>query len=251
MNNHIIVKDRDGIRTVTINRPDKKNALTHAMYQDMADALAEYDADPDLRALIFTGAGDMLTAGNDLADFADGNFTLDFPVVGFLRALIDAQKPILCAVNGDGIGIGTTMLLLSDLVFIAEGAHLSVPFAGLGLVPEAGASILLPATVGRAIAQDMFLTGRRLSATEAVQNGIASRIYTPDQLMAETQIAARQIARTAPNAIRRTKALVHHDRAQIHAQLDTELKWFADQLGSDEFRESLAAKLEKRPPNFD
>lgn len=250
MSGHIIIKDRDRIRTVTINRPDKKNAITHDMYRAMTEALTGYANDPALRALIFTGAGDMFTAGNDLKDFADGNFTLDFPVVKFLHALIDAEKPILCAVNGDGIGIGMTMLLLSDLVFMDDGAHLSVPFAGLGLVPEAGASILLPATVGRAMAQDMFLTGRRLTAAEAITHGIASRMFPAKQVLDETVTVARQIASSAPMAIRRTKALLNHDRDQIRTQLDRELTWFAEQLASHEFRESLAAKLEKRMPDF-
>lgn len=250
MSDNILIEDHDRIRVVTINRPDKKNAITHDMYRAMTGALQDYEARPDLRALILTGAGDIFTAGNDLKDFTSGNFTLDFPVVKFLHALIDAEKPILCAVNGDGIGIGTTMLLLSDLVFIAEGTYLSVPFVGLGLVPEAGASILLPATVGRAMAQDMFLTGRKLSAAEAVEHGIASRLCAADQVLEEARDAAHQIATSAPTATRRTKTLVHHDRDQIHAQLTKELTWFADQLASDEFRESLAAKMEKRTPDF-
>lgn len=236
--------------TVTIDRPDKKNALTQPMYARMVDALREYDSDPGLRALVLTGRGEMFTAGNDLGDFATSSGDGKAPGVQFIEALPAASKPLLAAVNGPAIGIGLTMLLHFDLVFASENANFRAPFVQLGVVPEAGSSILLPAAVGMAMANDILLAGRILDANDALRAGLVSRVLPVDELMPTTSGVAARMANAAPNAMRLSKALIRHDRSQVQAQTAVELRAFDEQLRSSEFKESVRAFTEKRPPRF-
>src|SRR5271155_5109764 len=162
---------------VTIDRPAKRNALTQAMYERMTDALLEADSDPDVGAVLITGVGDVFTAGNDLSDFASGA-NLD-QVVRFLGALSSVRVPLVAAVNGLAIGVGLTMLLHCDLVYVEPTAQLSVPFVELGLVPEAAASLLLPRFIGERRASEVILSGRHIDGVEAAAWGLANEAVSP------------------------------------------------------------------------
>ncbi|MHA6263944.1 enoyl-CoA hydratase-related protein [Arenibacterium sp. CAU 1754] len=251
MSENIAVSSRDGVTTLTITREDKKNALTQAMYGAMADAITAYGAEDATRAFVITGAGDMFTAGNDLQDFAMGAKIQGIPpVIRFLHAIRDCEKPLIAAVNGPAIGVGLTMLLHCDLVYAAQAATFSAPFVRLGLVPEAGSSILLPQTVGMAVANDILLGGRTLSAVEALQHGLVARMLPDDGFQDAIAAIAAGVAAASPTALRRSKALIRTQRDVIAAQMEAEALAFAQQLGSPDFAESVAALREKRVPVY-
>lgn len=251
MTDHILIEQDNRVTTLTINRADKKNALTQAMYGAMADALIAYGEDNDQRAFVITGAGDMFTAGNDLQDFAMGSREDDTPpVVRFLNAIRDCPKPVIAAVNGPAIGVGLTMLLHCDLSYAGKSATFSAPFVKLGLVPEAASSMLLPASLGMAVANDILLAGRTLSAEEAHHYGLISRVFEDSALLSEVQKIAATIAGYAPNALRKSKALIRTQRETVAAHMLTEGMEFAAQLKSPDFAESVAAMMEKRAPNY-
>jgi len=252
MTHPIVITDTDRVRTLVINRPDKKNAITQAMYQTMADAITDYGNDDSARAFVLTGAGDMFTAGNDLMDFAAGQRSAhDTPPVGqFLAAISSCPKPLIAAVNGMAIGVGLTMLLHCDLVYAGQSATFSTPFSALGLVPEAASSMLLPASVGMAVANDMLLAARVLTADEAHAYGIASRVFADSDLLDEVAKIAAQVAAMAPTAMKKSKALIRHNRAAITAHMAVEAEDFSAQLQHPEFAESVAAKMQKRSPDY-
>lgn len=251
MSEHILVEHTGRVTTLTIARPQKKNALTQAMYGAMADAIVAYGADPQQRALLITGTGDMFTAGNDLKDFATERDGAEAPpVYRFLEAIQGCPKPIVAAVNGAAIGVGLTMLLHCDLVYASEAASFSAPFVSLGLVPEAASSKLLPEAVGRAVANDLFYTGRRLSADEALGFGLVARVFPAAELMPAVTALAAQVAAAAPTAARRTKALVRYQRDEVSQRMAAEATLFQEQLLSPEFPESVAAIKQKRFPEF-
>ncbi|UYV36088.1 enoyl-CoA hydratase-related protein [Rhodobacteraceae bacterium D3-12] len=251
MDDHIKI-DREGrVITLTLQREEKKNALTQAMYAAMADALESYAEDDEARAFVITGAGDMFTAGNDLYDFAKGDRETEVPPVWrFLAAIRECPKPVIAAVNGHGIGIGLTMLLHCDLVYASTSATLSVPFVQLGLVPEAASSTLLPAAVGMAIANDMLLAGRVITAEEAERFGLVARVFEDAQLSGEVAKIAAAVAAMAPKAMVLSKALIRDNREAVAAKMAEEAKHFAAQLQGPEFAESVAAKMQKRAPNY-
>jgi enoyl-CoA hydratase/carnithine racemase len=248
----LVTTGRDGaVVIVTINRPDKKNALTHAMYTAMADALDRASGDDGVRVVLLRGAGDSFSAGNDMVDFqnpppGDG----ERPVARFLRTLLNFEKPVVVAVQGSAVGVGTTMLLHCDIVIVAESARLQVPFVNLALVPEFASSLLLPRRVGAAVASDMFLTGRVLSGREAVETGIASRVVADADLDGAAMALAGAVATKAPRAVRLTKRLVRGDRTELAERMAAEGRLFAEQLQSAEFMEAATAFMQKRPANF-
>lgn len=243
---------RDGrVLTVTINRQDKKNALTQEMYGVLADTLVAYGENDDARALVITGAGEMFTAGNDLGDFAKGDREAEVPPVWrFLNAIRDCPKPLIAAVNGPAIGVGLTMLLHCDLVYAGQSATFAAPFVKLGVVPEAGSSILLPAAVGMAMANDILLAGRVLSAEEALRVGLVSRVFDDGGLRAEVGKIAMGMAMAAPVSMKLSKGLIRTGRDQLAAHMATEGKHFAAQLQGPEFAESVAAMAQKRLPDY-
>ncbi|WP_084421188.1 enoyl-CoA hydratase [Henriciella litoralis] len=252
MTDHIKTQLADRILTITINRPERKNALTQAMYGAMADAINDANTNKAIRAIIITGEGDLFTAGNDLTDFASDIARKGgkAPVQRFLEAIRDAEKPLIAAVNGPAIGVGLTMLLHCDIACAAETADFRAPFTQLGLVPEAGSSLLLPATVGNSMANEILLAGRVLSASEALACGLVSRVVpTADILATATGIAAK-IAASAPSAIVKSKALIRGNRDAVEARMTAEGKVFAEQLKSPEFAEAAAAFAQKRKPVF-
>ena len=250
MTDLILTHLADRVLTLTINRPERKNALTQAMYAAMADAIEGANEDPAIRAILLTGTGDMFTAGNDLSDFAGNMDGGKPPVQRFLEAIRDAAKPVIVAVNGPAIGVGLTLLLHADIVYAADTANFRAPFTQLGLVPEAGSSLLLPLTVGNSMANEILLAGRILDAEEALACGLVSRVVPGADLMAAAGAVAAKIAASAPTAMRRSKALTRANRDAVAAQMAAEGKVFAEQLKSPEFAEASAAFMQKRAPVF-
>lgn len=253
MTDHVRTTLSERILTITFARPERKNALTQAMYGAMADAVNAANSDKSVRAIVFTGEGDVFTAGNDLSDFAsiEERESGTPPVTRFLNAIRDAEKPLIAAVNGPAIGVGLTMLLHCDIAYAAARADFRCPFTQLGLVPEAGSSLTLPAVVGRSMANDILLAGRILTADEALACGLVSRVVEDGAVLEAAMQAARRIAASPPNAVLKSKALINHSRDVIAAQMAKEGKIFAEQLQSAEFAEAAAAFREKRAPVFE
>lgn len=251
MTENIKLQTAGRVTTMTISRPEKRNAITQDMYAAMADALEDYAQSEDVRAFVITGAEDYFTSGNDLQDFAKGTKSDGVPpVLRFLTAISTCPKPLIAAVNGPAIGVGVTLLLHCDLIVISATATFSTPFVQLALVPEAASSLLLPATVGMAVANDMLLANRVLDAEEAVRFGLASRVFAFNDLIAETAKIAEQLGDAAPHSIVKTKSLIRHGREQMTDQMEKESVLFAEQLKSPEFAEVVTAKMLKRAPVF-
>jgi enoyl-CoA hydratase/carnithine racemase len=241
-----------GVLRIQLNRPEKKNALNLAMYEALAGALAAAESDPAVRALLLHGAGGAFTAGNDVKDFlrapALGG---DHPAVRFIRAVAGAPKPIVAAVSGPVVGIGTTMLAHCDLVFAAEDARFHLPFVDLGLCPEMAASYLFPALMGHPRAAELMLLAEPFGAAKAREYGLVNEVVPGDRLLAVAGAAAEKLARKPPAALRVTKSLLKRaPRAAVEAAVQEELTRFAERLASPEAREALTAFLEKRPPDF-
>jgi enoyl-CoA hydratase/carnithine racemase len=234
------------IVTATFSRPEKRNALTQAMYHTVADTLEAADADLGISVVVLTGSGVAFTAGNDLADFASGA-SLD-GVQHFLDAISTVKVAVVAAVNGIAVGVGLTMLLHCDLVYVEPDAVFSVPFVSLGLVPEAGSSLLLPRVIGERRASDLLLTGRRITGAEAAEWGLANAAVSP--VLDVALEAARRLSLQPPLALRATKALLRSDDTTVAGRMMQEMSCFADALIGPEFSEANAARTEKRDPVF-
>jgi enoyl-CoA hydratase/carnithine racemase len=252
MSEHIATRLEGGVLELRINRPEKRNALTRPMYAAMAEALEAAAENPAVRAVLLCGSGDGFCAGNDLADFVSGAPPLgqESPSRRFLRAISTHPKPIVAAVQGNAVGIGTTMLLHCDLVVLAENARLALPFVKLGVVPEAASSLLLPRLTGHQRAAEMMLLGEPIDAATAREIGIANRVVAADALMATAGGLAAKLAAQPPTALLLTKALLKTGSAEIAARMDEEGRLFTERLQSDELKEAVAAFFEKRAPNF-
>jgi enoyl-CoA hydratase/carnithine racemase len=241
-----------GVATITIDRPDKKNAITGDMYEALVANLRQAAEDRAVRAVVITGAGTASTAGNDLKDFGNPRFAQpDSPVLTFMQALAAYDKPVIAAVNGLAVGIGVTMLLHCDLVYVAESATFSMPFVNLGLVPEFGSTLLLAAIAGRARAAEKLLLGRPFLAAEAVVMGIANAVLPAGELLAHAQTVARGFNALPPGAVRDTKRLLREAFGPaVKDAILREAACFGPRLAGDEAREAIAAILQKRPPDF-
>jgi enoyl-CoA hydratase/carnithine racemase len=241
-----------GVLRVTIDRPEKKNALTVAMYDALAQALRQAEGDAGTRVVLIHGAGDAFTAGNDLADFVQHPPTGESsPVFQFLDAISTATKPVVAAVHGPAIGIGTTMLLHCDLVFATRDARLQMPFVTLGLCPEAAASYLLPLAVGPARAAELLLLGDPFSGEEARDWGLVNEVVSEEHLLEVALDKARAIAARPPASVRLTKAFLrraHGDAVQETIRAEAEA--FLERLHSPEAAEAFTAFFEKRAPDF-
>jgi len=202
----IVIEQIDQVLHLTLNRPEKKNAITQAMYSTLASNLNNAAGDFGIRAVVISGNGKAFTAGNDIMDFMNEEITLSSPVFHFLKALHDFPKPLIAAVQGNAVGIGTTMLMHCDLVYAAPDTLFAMPFVTLGLVPEAGSSILFPRLVGHAKASEIFLTGRDFGATEALEMGLINGIEADS--VHKALAIAEVIAHQPPNAVLNTKALL-------------------------------------------
>jgi enoyl-CoA hydratase/carnithine racemase len=243
----ITVEIEGRIVLVTFNRPEKRNAITQDMYRTMADTLEAADADLSVAAVIFTGHGEeAFTAGNDLQEFASGA-NLD-QVTRFLHAIATVNVPLIAAVNGMAIGVGLTMLLHCDFVYVEPSVVLSAPFVALGLVPEAASSLLLPQVVGARHASEILLAGRKINGHEAAEWGLANAVASP--VLPAAREAAASLATQPPQALRTSKALLHSDEHSIVGRMNQEMGEFFNALGGTEFKEVIAARNEKRPPVF-
>lgn len=236
---------RDGaLVEVRMNRPAKKNALTGAMYGAMADAIVAAGEDAEVKAVLISAEGDMFSAGNDLSDFAaaGGRPSGDEPrnAQRFLHAIATAQKPLIAAVTGHGVGIGTTMLLHCDIVIIAEDARLTTPFTSLGVTPEAASSLLLPARIGYARAFMMLALGQPVSGAEAARIGIATEALPRGEVDARARLAARECCARPAEAMRITKMLMR-DMGGVTARIEQETGHFQERLRSPEARAAFEA----------
>ena len=234
------------VLTLSLNRPEKMNALNRAMYQGLTTALNDAAGDFGVRAVVLTGEGEHFTAGNDIVDFMDNPPTSESSEVAeFLAALLNFPKPLLAAINGNAVGVGTTMLLHCDVVIAGPTAKFSMPFASLGLVPEAGSSFLFPQLVGYQRAARIFMTGESFGATEAIEMGLVTSTEA-DPLAKAKEIAAH-IAEQPPQAIINTKALLKartHDA--VAAVMKAEFEIFSMALQSDEAMEAFMKFMSKK-----
>ena len=248
----ILIERHGGAQVLRFNRPAKKNAITQAMYTALAQGIAAGEADAGIGAHLFAGSGGIYCAGSDLKDFlARGTFNAaNAPVFQFLSALVHAQKPLIAAVDGAAIGIGTTMLLHCDLVYASPAARLATPFLDLGVVPEAASSLLLPQRAGHPVAFEMLCLGERLDAERALAAGLINAILPADQLEAHALAAGQRLAAKPREALIVSRRLLRGDPAAIRARMLEEFKHFEAQLKSPEAQEAVAAFLEKRPPDF-
>jgi enoyl-CoA hydratase/carnithine racemase len=248
----ILIERADGVLSIVLNRPDKKNAITAAMYQEMADGFYEAEKDPTVRAVLLRANGGAFSAGNDLDDFLnDPPKGLDAPVFQFLRRISVFPKPIVAAVPGVAVGIGTTMLLHCDMVYASPQTKFSLPFAQLGLCPEAASSLLLPRTAGYQRAAEKLLTGEAFDVNEAIAMGFVNGAIDAAELDAYAFAKAKKLAALPASSLRITKALMKRSQAsEVTARMETEAEQFAQMLTAPEAREAFQAFFEKRKPDF-
>jgi len=253
MSEHIRVEREGGVTTLRMNRPEKRNALTQAMYSGLADGLDDAAADPAVRVVVIAGAGGAFTAGNDLGDFLaeaprDG---AERPVGRFLRTISQFPKPLVAAVGGVAVGVGTTMLLHCDLVYAADTARFQLAFINLGLVPEAASSLLLPRMIGTTRASELLMFGETFSAADAERYGIVNRTVPAAELDALVAERAATLAAKPAGALRSTKHLLRHSTtATVTERMAEEGALFAAGLQSAEAREAMTAFMEKRKADF-
>jgi enoyl-CoA hydratase/carnithine racemase len=252
MTEQVEIKNESGILTLTLKRPDKKNALTNEMYGALADAIEGAQDDAAVRVILIRGEGDSFTAGNDLGEFAavaSGKATGERHVTRFIHSLGRATKPLVAAVQGRAVGVGTTMLLHCDLVVLADNALLSTPFISLALVPEAASSILMPLRIGYARAFELFALGEPVAANVALQWGLANRVVRLDKLDAEATALAQRLAKQPLGSLVATKKLMRNGEMLVK-QMQAEGEHFEARLKSTEAREAFQAFAERRPPDF-
>jgi enoyl-CoA hydratase/carnithine racemase len=248
----ILIERAEGVLSIVLNRPDKKNAITAAMYQEMADGFYEAEKDATVRAVLMRGNGGVFSAGNDLDDFLnDPPKDLSAPVFEFLRRISTCPKPVVAAAAGVAVGIGTTMLLHCDLVYAASATKFSLPFAQLGLCPEAASSMLLPRIAGYQRAAEKLLTGEAFDATEAMNMGFVNGVLDAAELDAYAFAKAKKLAALPASSLRVTKSLMKSAQAvEVQKRMEEEAGHFARMLTAPEAREAFEAFFEKRKPDF-
>jgi enoyl-CoA hydratase/carnithine racemase len=248
----ILADTESGVMTITLNRVDKKNSITSAMYAAMADALDAAGADAAVRAVVIQGHESIFSAGNDIGDFLNAPpATPDAPVFRFLRGISSFPKPLVAAVCGPAVGIGTTLLLHCDLVYAGDNAAFSMPFVNLGLCPEAASSFLVPQRMGYARAAEALLLGEPFMAESALEMGLVNRIVPPSEANALAQRQAQKLAAKPLSALLETKRLMKKGHAEIVAErMMEEGASFGRMLKEPAAREAFAAFMEKRKPDF-
>jgi enoyl-CoA hydratase/carnithine racemase len=246
MSELVLVESAAGVCHLRLNRPEKRNAITFAMYAALERALAAANTDDSIRALLLSGEGPGFCAGNDLHDFINGgDFSASHPVLGFLRGLVNLEKPLVAAVHGQTVGIGVTMILHCDLVVAADSTRFSMPFVSLGLVPEAASSLLLPQRIGPQRAAELVLLGKPFDAATAQSLGIVNRVVPEAAALTEARSIAAALAAQPPQALRATRRLLRADPAAALARIDAEADIFGAQLKSAEFMTAVQAFLAK------
>jgi enoyl-CoA hydratase/carnithine racemase len=241
-----------GVMTITLNRVEKKNSITAAMYATMADALVQAEADATVRAVVFQGHETIFSAGNDIGDFLNAPpATAESPVFRFLRGISTFPKPVLAAVCGPAVGIGTTMLFHCDLVYAGDNAAFSMPFVNLGLCPEAASSYLAPQLMGYGRAAEALLLGEPFMAEAALEMGLISRIVPPAEVAALAQRQAQKLAAKPLSSLLETKRLMKQTQApMVAARMAEEGQSFGRMLSEPAAREAFGAFMEKRKPDF-
>jgi len=248
---HIRITTEDRVARIELARPGKKNAITTEMYVQMAEALAAADADANVRAVLLHGAPDCFTAGNDVTDFLERPPGAKSPSWKFFEVLPALSKPIVAAVGGPAVGIGTTLLLHCDLVYASSAARFQLPFVPLGIVPEFGSTYLLPLLAGYQRAAELLLLGEAFDAEKAREVGLVSKIVAPEELMGAAEKAAARLAELPPESLRLTKRLLKGGHAEaVRRTIEEEGRIFRERLDSPEAKEALRAFLEKRKPDF-
>ena len=242
----------DGILRIELNRPGKKNALTGPMYTRLAEIFDEADKDDAVRVVLFHGAGDSFSAGNDVQDFLENPPAPGgSPQIRLAEALVAFGKPIVAAVHGSAVGGGTTMLTHFDFVYAGEGARFLIPFVDLALVPEYGSSLSIPASAGYLRAAELFLLGEPFTARHAAELGLVTRVVPDSDLLATAGATARKLAAKPGGALRASKRLLKSaSSGPLRQAMESETQEFTARLRSDEAKEAFSAFLEKRPPNF-
>jgi enoyl-CoA hydratase/carnithine racemase len=255
MSEHIVCTTAEGVLELTLNRPERKNALTQAMYEAMLQALARVENEPGLRVLLITGAGDSFTSGNDIGDFlamaasdaAESGAVA--PVVRFLYALAGTDVPVVAAVNGSAVGVGVTLLFHCDFVYASDRAMFATPFVDLGLVPEAASSLTMPSQMGYRRAAQMLLLGDRFSAAQMVEAGVVNSAFADGEELAQARSVALRLARKPKRALRSSKRLMR-PVDELRARIGVEAQIFQRALSSPEALEAMTAFSEKRAPDF-
>ncbi|KFZ28621.1 enoyl-CoA hydratase [Pseudidiomarina atlantica] len=247
MNEQVLVEQRDGIVWITLNRPEKKNAITQQMYLDMAHALEQAERDTSVAAVVLQGAGGSFSAGNDLHDFLQSEeLNESSPPFVFLYTLSRLTVPVIASVDGAVIGIGTTILLHCDMVLSGEQAQFALPFIHLGLVPEAASSQLLPLLCGHLRAAELLLLGETIDATTALSYGLVSKVVASDSLADATAELAAKFAAKPVSGLRASKQLMKQPYENVADRIAREAKVFIKALHSDAAREAIAQKLHKK-----
>jgi enoyl-CoA hydratase/carnithine racemase len=252
MTGHIIVTDVDAMRVITLRRPEKKNAVTHDMYRTMSDAIDKAQNNPKIRCLIISGGSGVFTAGNDLEDFLkDSTSNTDTPrsasnAVKFLYSLAHNVKPIIAAVDGVAIGIGTTMLFHCDYVLASKTAMFSTPFIPLGLVPEGASSLLMPRTMGYQRAFAMLVMGRTITADDARDAGFVNVVVPPGQTEVEARKVAREICALPPEAVAIARKLLKLPPEDMTRRIDQEGHLFGERMRSKEAVTAFQAFLARK-----
>jgi enoyl-CoA hydratase/carnithine racemase len=247
MSDSIVVTDDGAVRVIRMDRPEKKNALTQPMYAEMTRALSEAGANAAIRCIVMAGAPNAFCAGNDIGDFQKrAESGLEPVTVDFLRALTRNEKPLVAAVGGTAIGIGTTMLLHCDHVVAATGATFATPFLKLGLIPEAASSLLAPQRMGHARAFALLVMGRPLSAADAQEAGMVNTVVDAAAVDETAFKAAQEIAALPPNAVMLARRLMRSQTESVAERIETEAEHFKELLKSDEARAAFAAFFARR-----
>jgi enoyl-CoA hydratase/carnithine racemase len=245
----IIVTDDGPIRTVRMNRPEKKNALTAAMYQDMAVAIEDANANTAVRCVLIAGAPNAFCAGNDIGEFmraAEAGGALGRPSIRLLHALPRAEKPLVAAVQGVAVGIGTTMLLHCDHVVAATDARFSTPFARLGILPEAASTLIAPRLMGHTRAFSLLVMGRPFDAEAAKAAGFVNTVVPTADVETEALNAAQEIAALPPEAVMTARRLMRGTVDELIARIDEEAALFKERIASPEARAAFAAFLTRK-----
>jgi enoyl-CoA hydratase/carnithine racemase len=252
MSNHILTHVERGVMTITLNRLDRKNSITSAMYGDMADALATAEADAGIRVAVLQGHETVFSAGNDIGDFLNKPPAgMDSPVFRFLHGIATFPKPLLAAVCGPAVGVGTTMLLHCDLVYAGDNAAFAMPFVSLGLCPEAASSLLVPQMMGYHRAAEALLLGEPFMAEAALEVGLVNRVVPPTEASSVAQAAAQKLTAKPLSALVETKRLMKKGQQQlVLQQMADEGQSFARMLGEPAAKEAFGAFMEKRKPDF-
>ena len=253
MSEHLLVEREEGLLTLRLNRLPKKNALTRAMYSGMAEVLQQADQDQGVRAVLITGGEDCFTSGNDVADFIQAPPAgLNSEVFQFMQALFEFSKPVVAAVSGPAVGIGTTLLLHCDLVYVSRDASLKMPFVNLGLCPEYGSSLILPRLLGHARAAELLLLGQGFTGEQAAAWGIANQALEDGAAtLAKAREMALRFQQLAPSAVADSKRLMRAPgREELRRVIEAEGALFGQRLRSPEAIEALTAFMQRRAPDF-